>query len=51
VVYANGDNIANPIIMMGDTTLEVDNADSATQSGAISESGGSFASPRQVPAR
>ncbi len=43
VVYMNGINMANPIVMQGDTTLEVDNTDSATQSGAISESGGSYA--------
>ncbi len=43
MVYVNGDNIANPIIMEGDTTLEVDNTDSATQRGTISESGGSYA--------
>jgi T5SS/PEP-CTERM-associated repeat protein/autotransporter-associated beta strand protein len=43
VVYTNGVNVANPIIMMGDTTLEVENTDSATQSGTISESGGSYA--------
>ena len=42
VVYLNGINMATPIIMMGDTTLEVDNTDSATQSGSISESGGSY---------
>ena len=39
VVYTNGVNVANPIIMEADTTLEVDNADSATQTGTISESG------------
>jgi len=43
VVYTNGITIANPIIMAGATTLEVDNADSATQSGTISETGGSQA--------
>jgi autotransporter-associated beta strand protein len=43
VVYNNGITMANAIVLMGDTTLEVDNADSATQSGVISESGGSFA--------
>lgn len=43
VVYVNGITITNPIVMMGDTTLEVDNSDTATQQGAISESGGSFA--------
>ncbi|HEV3271036.1 MAG TPA: autotransporter domain-containing protein [Candidatus Methylacidiphilales bacterium] len=42
MVYANGDNVANPIVLMGDTTLEVDNTDSATQSGVISQSGGSY---------
>jgi fibronectin-binding autotransporter adhesin len=42
MVYLDGDNVANPIVLMGDTTLEVDNTDSATQSGAISESGGSY---------
>jgi autotransporter-associated beta strand protein len=42
MVYANGDNVANPIVLMGDTTLEVDNTDAATQSGIISESGGSY---------
>ena len=41
VVYANGVTISNPIVMTGDTALEVDNADSATQSGVISESGAS----------
>jgi autotransporter-associated beta strand protein len=44
VVYANGDNIANPIIMEGDTVLEIDGkSHSATQTGTISESGGSYA--------
>ena len=39
VVYTNGVDIANPIIMAAETTLEVDGTDSATQSGTISETG------------
>ena len=42
VVYANGINVANAISMQGNTTLEVDNSDTATQSGAITETGGSY---------
>ena len=43
VVYANNVSIANVITMTGATTLEVDNADTAQQSGVISETGGSQA--------
>jgi len=43
VSYLNGITISNPIIMAGATTLEVDNADTAMQSGVISETGGSQA--------
>ena len=39
--YANGITIANPLVLMATTTLNED-VGSATQSGAISESGGSF---------
>jgi autotransporter-associated beta strand protein len=42
VVYTNGINVANPISVQGDTTLEVDNSDTATQGGAITETGGSY---------
>ena len=43
VVYNNGVNMTNPIVMMGNTVLEVDGKNhSATQTGTISESGGSY---------
>jgi autotransporter-associated beta strand protein len=42
VVYANGINLANAISVQGNTTLEVDNSDVATQSGAITETGGTY---------
>jgi len=44
VSYGDGQNIANPMILMADVDLEVLGTDSATQSGAISED----ATPRSV---
>jgi autotransporter-associated beta strand protein len=40
VVYVTGVTVSNPIVMTGDTALEVDDLGSATQGGVISESGG-----------
>lgn len=42
VVYTNGLNVANPINLQGNTTLDVDASDTATQTGAITESGGTY---------
>ncbi len=42
VLYNNDITISNQIQLQGNTNVEVDNTDSATQSGAISESGGSY---------
>lgn len=42
VAYDNGVSIANPINMQGNSTLDVENGNTATQSGIISETGGSY---------
>jgi outer membrane autotransporter protein len=42
LVYLNGVALANTVNLGSDTTLEVDGTDTAAQSGAIGQSGGSF---------
>ena len=40
IVYTQGVNLANAIVLQGDTTLDVEGSDAATQSGVISGSAG-----------
>ena len=42
VTYANGLSISNPISVQGNTTLEVDSGNTATQVGNVTETGGSY---------
>jgi len=40
IVYAQGINLANAVVLQGDTTLDVEGSDAATQSGVIGGSAG-----------